>query len=65
MDVAAVIQLVPERLRPIYQRHWRTIRESVKLGRLRDVYHYPLIRNSNTEIISKADTVMINYTSNV
>ena len=54
MDAAEAVQLVPEKYRIIYQQKWRTIKESVKRGRLSDVYHYPLFENNNEEIISKA-----------
>ena len=65
MDAAEAVQLVPEKYRIIYQQKWRTIKETVKRGRLSDVYHYPLFENNNEEIISKAEDMLSHYTGRI
>ena len=59
----SVIQQVPEEFREIYRRHWRTIKESVKQGVLKDVYHYPLISENDSEIRAKLQDTITHYTS--
>ena len=58
---AAILQNLPELYRPVYQQNWRTIRESLKLGRIRDTFHFPLFENEDSEIKSKAERVISNY----
>jgi len=41
---AAILQNLPELYRPVYQQNWRTIRESLKHGRIRDTFHFPLLK---------------------
>ena len=41
---------VPEEYRDIYKNHWHTIRESVKHGLIREMYHFPLFDNNQNEI---------------
>ena len=65
MEAAAALQLVPEKYHLIYQQKWATIRENFKRGRLRDVYHYPLLENTNEEIISKANDMLSHYKSEI
>ena len=64
MDVASLQQL-PEEYRDIYQKNWSKIKETVKHGRIRDVFHFPLINNENREIILKAEQVVNQYTRNI
>jgi len=58
---AAILQNLPELYRPVYQQNWRTIRESLKHGRIRDTFHFPLFENEDSEIKSKAERVISNY----
>ena len=55
------LRRVPEPYRKVYQDNWRTIQESTKLGRLRDMFHFPLFQDSDGEIISKAQQMVANY----
>ena len=58
---STIVQQVSEEYRNIYQQHWNTIKQSVKRGMLRDVYHYPLISMNNSEIVSKLQTTLTDY----
>ena len=60
MDSAMLAQ-IPVEYQNIYESSWKTIRTSIKLGRLRDVYHFTLFTTSNAEILSKANEVVSNY----
>ena len=53
---------IPTKYKQLYQQNWKTIRTSVKQGRLKDVYHYPMLGISIQEIVGK---VMANYNANV
>jgi len=57
----ATLRRVPDEYKPIYQRHWKTIKTSVKQGRIKDVYHFPLYNANDTEIIDKVQDVIRNY----
>ena len=57
------IQHLPENLQKIYEKHWNTIRESVKNWRFRDVYHFPLFGNENMKTL--VGNVVKKYTQNV
>ena len=52
---------IPEKYREVYQRNWKTIKHSVKKGILKDVYHFPLMVDSDGEIVSKLKEVLANY----
>ena len=58
---ATSLQRVPALYRQVYQENWRTIRESFKQGRLRDMFHFPLFNDNDREIASKAEQMMANY----
>ena len=62
---ATSLQSVPELYRSFYQKHWNTIQTSVKQGRIRDMYHFPLFENNDTEINSKATEVISRYNSKI
>lgn len=63
-----VLQQVPDEFKEIYQRHWNTIKPSVKQGRIRVMYHWPLtaedtdteIRTHLHEVLSSHDKIKIN-----
>ena len=57
----ATLRRVPDEYKPIYQRHCKTIKTSVKQGRIKDVYHFPLYNANDTEIIDKVQDVIRNY----
>ena len=60
-----ILQQVPDEYKQIYKRHWKTIKPSVKSGRLKDVYHYPLVSTNNSEIVAKLREILANYTRNI
>ena len=62
---ATTLQRVPESYRKVYQDNWRTIKESIKLGRVRDMFHFPLFQDSDGEIISKARQTTANYSEKI
>ena len=57
---ASLIDQIPQEYREIYKRNWRTIKPSVKLGRIRDMYHFPLINSGDNDILEKAKKVIGN-----
>ena len=62
---ATSLQRVPKSYRKVYQENWRTIKESIKPGRLRDIAHFPLFESNDEEIMSKARQMMTNYNSKI
>lgn len=62
---ATSLQRLPELYQSVYQQNWNTIRTSVKQGRIRDMYHFPLFENNDTEISSKATEVISHYNSKI
>lgn len=49
---SATTQNVPEAYREIYKRHWKTIKPSIKIGLIKDVYHFPLFSGNYSEIVA-------------
>ena len=62
---ATTLRRVPKSYRKVYQDNWRTIQKNIKLGRLRDMFHFPLFQDSDGEIISKARKMMANYNNRI
>ena len=60
-----ILRQVPDEYKQIYKRHWRTIKPSVKRGRIRDVYHYPLFNTGDSEIVTKLRETLANYTRKI
>ena len=58
---ATSLRRVPKSYRKVYQENWRTIKESTKLGRIRDMMHFPLFDDSDGEIIPKAQQMVAKY----
>ena len=58
---ASLIEQIPEKYREIYEKNWRTIKPRVQQGRIRDMYHFPLINSGNNEIFDKAEEVTGKY----
>ena len=58
---ATSLRRVPKSYRKVYQENWRIIKESTKLGRIRDMIHFPLFDDSDGEIITKAQKMITNY----
>ena len=52
---------IPEKYRELYRLNWKTIKHSVKKGILKDIYHFPLLVDSDSEIVSKLKEVLANY----
>ena len=64
MEPATLLR-VPDQYKQVYQRHWRTIKTSVKQGRIKDVYHFPLFTINDTEITDKVQEVVSNYNGRI
>lgn len=62
---SSVIQNVPVEYREIYQRHWDVIKQRVKRGVLKDTYHYPLVSTINSEIISRLQETLADYSKTI
>ena len=62
---ATILQLVPRSYKKVYQNNWRTIQENVKVGRLRDMFHFPLFQDNDEEIVSKAKQMVANYNGKI
>ena len=60
-----IIRQVPEEYRQIYKRNWNTIKQSIKKGALKDVYHYLLVSTNNSQIVTKLQETLANYTSTI
>ena len=60
-----ILRQVPDEYTQIYKRHWKTIKPSVKRGRIRDVYHYPLVSTDDSEIVTKLRETLANYTRKI
>ena len=58
MDRSTLVQ-IPGEYQDIYKRSWNTIKTSVKQGRLKDVYHFPILANDKGEILRKAEEVVV------
>ena len=58
-----VLLHVPEMYRTLYQRHWVAIKADVKHGKIKDVYNYPLLDDS--EIMEKVQEVIKKYDSRI
>ena len=65
MDLNQSLEEVEERLRPIYRKHWHTIRKSIKRGLIKDMYHYPLLYGTDEEIIEKLNDVLQHYSRSI
>ena len=59
----AFLASVPDRFRDIYRKNWSTIKTSVKKGRLKDVYHFPI--SPVDRIPGKLDDILRNYDKSV
>ena len=60
MDRSTLVQ-IPGDYQDIYKRIWNTIKTSVKQGRLKDVYHFPILANDNDKILRKAEEIVAKY----
>ena len=57
-----VLQQIPDEYKEIYQRHWKTIKPSVKQGRIRCMYHWPLVaEDTHNEIKTHLHEVLNNH----
>ena len=62
---SAVLRQIPNMYKQLYQQHWNTIKTSVKQGRIKDVYHFPLLTTNNAEIVSSLDEVATKYNNKI
>ncbi len=60
-----VLGQVPNKYKRIYEKHWKTIKTSVKHGLLKDVYHFPLLTTTDREIVSRLKELTTNYSSKI
>ena len=60
-----VLRQVPNKYKQIYEKHWNTIKTSVKHGLLKDVYHFPLLTTANREIVSRLQEMAANYNNKI
>ena len=60
MDRSTLVQ-IPGEYQDIYKGSWNTIKTSIKQGRLKVVYHFPILTNDNGEILRKAEEVVAKY----
>ena len=61
MDLQQFIAKAQDHLKPLYKKHWHTIKYSFKRGIIRDTYHFPLLAGTDREITTKLNTVLTNY----
>ena len=61
----SLLQNIPGDYKDIYTRNWNSIKQSIKKGIIKDVYHYPLVSTNNTEIISKLQETLADYSSKI
>ena len=61
----AILQQIPNTYKKIYRQNWRTIKTSIKLGVLKDVYHFPLLTTANGEIVSRLQEMAANYADKI
>ena len=60
MDLQSSLALIPAEFKSIYRTHWHTINGS-KSGILKDVFHFPLITETDDEIESRIRTALSRY----
>ena len=60
MDRSTLVQ-IPGEYQDIYKGIWNMIKTSIKQGRLKDVYHFSILTNDNSEILRKAEEVVAKY----
>ena len=52
---------IPSHLKDVYQKHWQTIKQDVKNGKIKDMYHNPLFTTKNSEILQISKSILDNY----
>ena len=57
----AILSQIPDEYKEIYQLHRNTIKTSIKQGRIKDVYHFPLLTTNNAEIVKNLGEVAAKY----
>ena len=56
---------IPDGYEEIYQNNWSVIRQRVKIGRIKDTYHFPLFTISDSEIAQKVEHVLGQYNKSI
>ena len=56
---------IPDGYEEIYQNNWSVIRQRVKIGRIKDTYHFPLFTISDSEIAQKVEHVLGQYNQSI
>ena len=56
---------IPDGYEEIYQNNWGIIRQRVRVGRVKDTYHFPLFTISDSEIFQKVEHVLGQYNQSI
>ena len=64
-DISRMDPNIPDGYEEIYQNNWSVIRQRVKMGRVKDTYHFPLFTISDTEIAQKLEHVLGQYNQSI
>ena len=56
---------IPDGYEEIYENNWSVIRQRVKIGRIKDTYHFPLFTISDSEIAQKVEHVLGQYNQSI
>lgn len=60
-SIEDVLQNVNEAYKDIYRTNWSTIKTSVRIGQIRDVYHFLVIEYNNSLVKEYVDTIDVLY----
>ena len=61
----AEINQLPAQLRDIYRNNWNIIKHRVKKGLIKDVYHYTLLTENNSEIVLNLQNTLSKYKDDI
>ena len=56
---------IPDEYKEIYQNNWGIIRQRVRVGRVKDTYHFPLFTILDSEIAQKVEHVLGQYNQSI
>ena len=56
---------IPDGYEEIYQNNWGIIRQRVRVGRVKDTYHFPLFTILDSEIAQKVEHVLGQYNQSI
>lgn len=64
MELQRSLAEIPSEFKEIYKQHWHTI-TGTRSGMIKDVYHFPLITETDIEIESKIRRILLRYRRSV